>query len=204
MTVKFLDMLLHYMNMMSTSCYVVVLLYNMMSILCTAKAAGISVTLYQEMQQELRLLIRDNPAVDPHTPESIFMQAMYMDLRLRLTQQGKHPAKASAARQAPDYFDLLTPDHLAMPIKNVELTPKGAAGSPGRLAYQAFEKILMDGAKAGHFRFDEKAPSFNHPDGPTDEGVRWRCTQTSTCCCPRSCPCCCVPVFGPRLCTSIY
>ena len=191
-------------NDVSARCTALAAFKQVMSALCTAKAAGISVTLYQEMQQELRLLIRDNPAVDPHTPESVLMQVLYMDLRLRVAQQGKHPAKASAARQAPDYFDHLTPDHLAMPIKNVELTPKGAAGSQGRLAYIAFEKILIDGAKRGHFRFDEKAPSFNHADGPTDEGVRWRCTQTSTCCCPRSCPCCCVPVFGPRLCTSIY
>jgi hypothetical protein len=145
-----------------------------MSALCAALAAGVSVTVYQEMLDDVRRLIRATPDVDPRSPECAIMEKLYMDVRVRIEQLRVHPATSakSASRKEPTYFENLEPAIRAMPIRNVELTPKGAPGSKGRTAFLAFETIVEEGAALGHFRFDADAPSFNHPDGPTDEAVR--------------------------------
>ena len=143
-----------------------------MSALCAALAAGVSVTVYQDMLDDVRRLVRQTD-VDPDSPDCALMEKLYMDVRLRMEKLGVHPATSakSASRKQPTYFSKLEPATLAMPVRNVELTPKGAPGSKGRIAYITFEAICDEGAALGHFRFDPDAPSFNHPDGPTDEGV---------------------------------
>ena len=124
------------------------------------------------MLDDVRRLVRQTD-VDPDSPECALMEKLYMDVRLRIEQLGNNPAilAKSASRKKPTYFGLLDPATLAMPVRNVELTPKGAQGTKGRIAYIQFEAIVDEGAALGHFRFDPEAPSFNHPDGPTDEGV---------------------------------